>query len=280
MSSETASWAQKRRSANTDFDCPSDTRKVEHLLAAFEEAQKPATYLALDISKASLDQNVGYLIDRHCSSTSKVRCAGIWGTFENGREWISEQLQGPRLFLSLGSVLCNDEFQPAVQHLKEWKDVMRPGDLLLVGMDGHTAEADKDKIEDAYHSQPELARKFFLTGFEHANKLLGADLFQPQDWEFSCRLEHGDLATRHRVFFEPNKDVTCGELDISIKAGEKYEWFDSHKYGENNVRLMCTKAGLSVVQVLKLPESEFRESSSSHFVTPTLHFPFPSNCAE
>jgi hypothetical protein len=44
-----------------------------------------------------------------------------------------------------------------------------------------------------------------------------------------------------------------------IQKGEEFDWFDSHKYGEDNVRLMCYKAGLSVIDVWQAPNSEFRQ---------------------
>jgi hypothetical protein len=44
----------------------------------------------------------------------------------------------------------------------------------------------------------------------------------------------------------------------AICAGEEFDWFDSHKYGEGGVQMMCSKAGLSVLDVWKAPDSEFR----------------------
>ncbi|KAK2596679.1 hypothetical protein QQS21_006254 [Conoideocrella luteorostrata] len=235
-----------------------DTRKVEHLLAAFEKVKIPATYLALDISKESLKHNVGYLAKLHQEPDSWVTCAGIWGTFEDGQDFATRHIHGPRLFLSLGSVLCNDEWVRAVNHLKAWKAVMRPGDLLIAGMDAHMAADWTDKIEAAYHARGDLYRKFFLNGFSNINKSLGHDVFREEDWEFGCDLEDNPT-TRHRVYFRAKKNVECELLNRAIQAGEEVEWFDSHKYSESNVQLMCSKAGLSVVDVWKAQNSEFRQ---------------------
>lgn len=243
----------------TDHAClSSDTRKVEHLLAAFEKARIPATYLALDISKASLAHNVEFLVKKHHpENDSQVTCAGLWGTFEDGMDFV-QQIATPRLFLSLGSVLCNDPWPQALGHLKYWAQTLRSDDLLLVGMDAHLLPKDEKKIWGAYHSCDDLYKKFFLNGFEHANKLAGDKWFREEDWEFLAQLE-ASPTTRHRFFFRAKRDIELKKLGRTIKRGEELDWFDSHKYGEDSVRLMCRKAGLSVINVWQAPGSEFRE---------------------
>ncbi|KAG5946085.1 hypothetical protein E4U53_006632 [Claviceps sorghi] len=235
-----------------------DTRKVNFLLDAFERAKVSATYLALDISAASLAHNIGRLAELHSAPASHVTCAGIWGTFEDGQDFVARHIKGPRLFLSLGSVLCNDEWLRAVDHLKAWKKVMRPGDLLIAGMDAHMAEEFQDKIEAAYHAREDLCRKFFLNGFDNINRCLDHDVFVEANWQFCCELEHTPT-TRHRVYFRAKRNIECPLLNREIQMGEEVDWFDSHKYGENNVQIMCSKAGLSVVDVWKADDSEFRQ---------------------
>ncbi|UKZ76506.1 hypothetical protein TrVFT333_004212 [Trichoderma virens FT-333] len=234
-----------------------DTRKVEHLLASFEKARLEAIYLALDISKASLERSVGYLLNKHPAADAKVTCAGLWGTFQDGMAYV-QGIEGQRLFLSLGSVLCNDPWPEALSHLKYWAKALRPNDLLLVGMDAHLLPNDKDKIWAAYHSRDDLYHQFFLNGFDQVNKAIGEEWFQEEDWDFMAQLEDKPT-TRHRFFFRANKDVTIHKLGRTIKQGEELDWFDSHKYGEESVRLMCHKAGLSVISVWQAPNSEFRQ---------------------
>ncbi|KAI1017949.1 hypothetical protein LB504_004334 [Fusarium proliferatum] len=234
-----------------------DTRKVGYLLAAFEKGKVPAKYLALDISRSSLNHNVKYLVEQHPSPESSVTCAGIWGTFGDGMSYI-QKISTPRLFLSLGSVLCNDPWPEALAHLKFWADALRPDDLLLIGMDGHTLPNNKEKIWNAYHSCDDLYHKFFLNGFKHANRLAGEEWFREEDWELLAQLED-EPTTRHRFFFRAKKDVKLKKMSRIIQKGEEFDWFDSHKYGEDNVRLMCYKAGLSVIDVWQAPGSEFRQ---------------------
>lgn len=234
-----------------------DTRKVEHLLRNFERCQVPATYLALDISQASLQHNVHYVAARHAGKNDVVRCAGLWGTFEDG-ERFARNIASPRLFLSLGSVLCNDEWDKAVRNLQKWAEQMREDDLLLVGMDGHLVQQHREKIWAAYHTSGELYKKFFLNGFDHANRLVGQNWLTEDDWTFEAELEEHPT-TRHRFFFRANRDIRLDTSDRTIRAGEEFDWFDSHKYGERDVRIMCAKAKLEVIEVWCAPGSEFRQ---------------------
>ena len=211
----------------------------------------------MDISRSSLDHNIKYLVGQHPDHESSVTCAGIWGTFGDGMSYV-KKIETPRLFLSLGSVLCNDPWPEALSHLKFWADALRSNDLLLIGMDGHTLPGNKDKIWDAYHSCDDLYHKFFLNGFKHANRLAGEEWFHEEDWEFLAQLEE-EPTTRHRFFFRAKKDVKLEKMNRVIQKGEELDWFDSHKYGEINVRLMCSKAGLSVIDVWQAPGSEFRK---------------------
>lgn len=233
---------------------------MAHLLDAFEIADVPANYLALDISKASLEHNVKYLAERYSAVNSQVTCAGIWGTFQDGMDYV-QQIENQRLFLSLGSVLCNDPWPEALGHLKFWANTLRPNDLLLVGMDAHLLPNDKEKIWAAYHSCDDLYREFFLNGFKHANLLIGENWFHEEDWDFLAQLED-QPTTRHRFYFRAKREIKINKLGRTIEEGEEFDWFDSHKYGEDSVRLMCYKAGLSVIAVWQAPNSEFRESNN------------------
>lgn len=147
-------------------------------------------------------------------------------------------------------------------------------------MDAHLLPKDEDKIWKAYHSRDDLYRQFFLNGFNQVNKAIGEEWFQEEDWEFMAQLEE-QPTTRHRFFFRAKKDVTIHKLNRTLKAGEELDWFDSHKYGEESVRLMCHKAGLSVIDVMQAPGSEFSKyppqslSASEHRQTVKILFTNP-----
>ncbi|EFY90456.1 hypothetical protein J3458_000687 [Metarhizium acridum] len=237
-----------------------DTGKVSHLLGKLKtHAQVPITYCALDISKASLEANVTKLAKEHSGPGSTVNTIGLWGTFQQGQKFATEKVfDGRMIYLSLGSVLCNDEWDKAVEHLKGWKKVMRPDDLMLVGMDGHTAK-NKDqrkKLWDSYHKREALLEPFFENGYEVMNRSIGGRIFNNKNFEYHAEIED-EPTTRHRNWIIARKDIWCEATNSMIKAGQEYDWFDAHRYGPEKVREMCSQVELEVVKVWQAKGSHF-----------------------
>jgi uncharacterized SAM-dependent methyltransferase len=236
------------------------------LIAAFEKVGKRATYLGLDISKESLDHNIGYLADMARGQLDPiVTVAGLWGTFDDCLDRV-KQIPGPRLFLSLGSVLCNDEWPEAMKKIKQWASILRPEDVLLVGMDAHLAPRHRHKIKIAYHTHTELWDAFFSNGFKMMNEYVGEEWFRDEDWERHVDIEcDGDdrktpsTSTRHRFYFCAKRDIVFGTSGGMVRQGEEMDWFDSHKWHPSAVETMFSKAGLVVTQIWQAPKSEFRE---------------------
>lgn len=200
-----------------------------------------------------MDYNIGFLKEKHSQATSTVRCAGLWGTFEDGLQYV-QNIKGPRLFLSLGSVLCNDPWNEALKKVKDWAGILRPDDRLLVGMDAHLVPRDTEKIWAAYHTREDLYTRFFQNGFDYANRLVGETWFRYEDWEQLAELEN---PTRHRFYFRAKRDIQLGTTGRLVSKGEEIDWFDSHKYGQEDVEVMFDKAGLVATDIWRAPNSEF-----------------------
>lgn len=224
-------------------------------------------YLALDISKTSLESNLAELAPNH----KRVSCGGLWGDFGAGNNWVEDlDPARPRVLLSLGSVLFNNETSKAIADLKGWVALLRPQDLILAGMDGHSIKAHKDKVWAAYHAHPDLFNKFWSNGFDHANRLLGDDILNLDDWEVDADLDEEE--GRHRWFFTAKRDIRLkGPRDAPEKVlpkGTEMEWFDAHKHDADDVRDMCSKVGLEVSKIWKLPGSEMSEWTRNLFKCP------------
>lgn len=234
-----------------------------------EKRPRPSTYLALDISKASLTDNIEMLASKHVN----VTVGGLWGDFNHGLDYVAKLSEArPRAFLSLGSVLFNDNWDSAVAGLQNWAALLRPEDVVLAGMDGHSLRDHRDKIWAAYHARAvdDLFARFWANGFAHANRLLGEEWLRSEDWE--PRAEMDDKESRHRFFFRAKRDVVLGSSGKVLPAGQEMDWFDSHKHDEEVVKRMCAQAGLVVVNTWEAPGSEMRKFC---FVVLTL-FPCPS----
>lgn len=167
-------------------------------------------------------------------------------------------------------MLCNDPWPEALNKVRKWAKILRPSDMLFVGMDAHLVPRDSEKIWAAYHSREDLYRKFFLNGFDHANRLVGETWFHEKDWTLSAELEN---PTRHRFFLKANRDLQLGKTGRAVKKGEEIDWFDSHKYSQSDVETMFEKANLLATMVWQAPNSEFRRLSLSEYpFTSPSHF--------
>ncbi|KAK3390089.1 hypothetical protein B0H63DRAFT_557112 [Podospora didyma] len=188
-----------------------------------------------------------------------------------------------RVLLSLGSVLCNDAWARAVSHLEAWaRTLTEPDDFILAGMDGHDQlPAHREKLWAAYHfdadeteegtmvassssssfsSSDDLFSQFWCNGFTHANRLLGANVFRPEEWavrgavvplmDIPRGLSGGAC---HRFIFTYTGVAAAAaaarhgdSAGLHLAAGQTMDWFDAHKYGPELVREMCGEAGLVV----------------------------------
>lgn len=79
-------------------------RKVQILLQALEDAGKEIDYYALDLSKEELERTLAQV-----PSFRRVRCHGLLGTYDDGREWLKQPSISarPKCVMSLGSSIGN-----------------------------------------------------------------------------------------------------------------------------------------------------------------------------
>jgi uncharacterized SAM-dependent methyltransferase len=237
-----------------------DTRKVAHLLAIFDRLDIPATYLALDISRDSLARGVGDIACRY----DHIQCVGLWGSFNDMHLYLRHLDDRPRLFLSLGSVLFNDATEKAVKSLRTWAKRLRDQDMILAGMDGHRAPEDYSKLMASYHGKggEDLWNRFWKNGFKRLNMIVGSKLFRLEDWEVHGKIQNSPTeGVSHQFTFEARRNVAMDVLGIKFAKGEKFDWFDAHKNGEDQVRQMCDEVGLEVVKVWKKPGSRMSKST-------------------
>lgn len=122
------------------------------LLQALEDAQKRVDYYALDLSRTELERTLAQLPGyRH------VRCRGLLGTYDDGREWLRrpENVSRRKCILSMGSSIgmkAQTSFEiltrkltvvpgnfnrgEGAEFLRNFADVLQHGDNMLIGLDG------------------------------------------------------------------------------------------------------------------------------------------------
>lgn len=83
----------------------SNLRKIKLLLQAFEDAGKEIDYYALDLSEQELSRTLAQL-----PTFQHVRCHGLLGTYDDGREWLLSPAHSAKrkCVLHMGSSIGNE----------------------------------------------------------------------------------------------------------------------------------------------------------------------------
>ncbi|KAI1107028.1 C-type lectin protein [Jackrogersella minutella] len=203
-------------------------RKVSLLLQALEDVGKKIDYYALDLSKEELSRTLAQVPTfRH------VRCHGLLGTYDDGREWLkTPQIVSKRkCVLSLGSSIGNFHRHEAASFLRGFADVLQPADSFLIGLDSCT--------DPSKHG---ITHRFILNGLVHANEILGHKAFDLDDWQVLGEYVYDNEGGRHQAFYSPLRDtVVLGE---TIKAQERVQVEQSLKYSKAGCSNLWRSAGM------------------------------------
>lgn len=211
-------------------------RKTKFLLDALEELGRPVDYFALDVSYPELQRTLRPVAEGHYRH---VRCFGLLGTYDDGRQWLQHpDLQArPKTILYLGSTLGNFQKPDAAQFLASFT----PANCsFLLGLDGCK---DPHLVSQAYNDPNGVNHRFVKNGLVRANKILGYDAFDLDSWGVSGSWDEDEGA--HSQYYHPVVDVS---LDgTHIPAGRRFLAVRSHKYDANDQHQLCQRAGLTVV---------------------------------
>ena len=168
-----------------------------------------------------------------------VRCYGLWGTYDDGLEWLKrpDNLVRPKCILSLGSSIGNFDRADAAIFLRDFATGLGPDDFLLVGIDGCQ---DGSKVYHAYNDRKGKTHEFVLNGLTHANHILNHTAFRVEDWKVVG--EYDKVAGRHHACVAPTCDVQV--LGVHVPAGESIQIEESFKYSPSQTRRLWDDAGL------------------------------------
>ncbi|KAI1116913.1 DUF323 domain protein [Nemania sp. NC0429] len=211
-------------------------RKIKYLLQAFEDAGKEIDYYALDLSEQELFRTLAQL-----PTFQHVRCHGLLGTYDDGREWLLSPAHSAKrkCVLHMGSSIGNFSPSDAAFFLRGFADILQPQDSLLIGVDSCTSPS---KIYHAYNDEEGITHEFILNGLRHANDLLGEPAFRLEDWKVIGEYVYDHEGGRHRAFYSPVRDtVVMGEL---IKAHERIQVEQSFKYSKGACDRLWKSAGV------------------------------------
>lgn len=168
-----------------------------------------------------------------------VQCYGLWGTYDDGLEWLKrpENADRPKTILSIGSSIGNFTREEAVGFVGQFADILKESDSFIVGLD---ACQDPEQVYHAYNDRDGVTHQFTLNGLHHANTLLGYEAFRIADW--TAHGEYDQECERHRAFVVPVKDTEV--LGFHVQKGEKVRIEESYKYNTAQSSHLWSEAGV------------------------------------
>ncbi|KAL0471934.1 L-histidine N-methyltransferase [Neurospora intermedia] len=214
-------------------------RKVNLLLEALDNAGKAVDYYALDLSREELERTLAQV-----PSYKHVKCHGLLGTYDDGRDWLKapENINRQKCILHLGSSIGNFNRSDAATFLKGFTDVLGPNDKMLIGVD---ACNDPARVYHAYNDKEGITHEFILNGLRNANEILGETAFIEGDWRVIGEYVYDEEGGRHQAFYAPTRDtMVMGEL---VRSHDRIQIEQSLKYSKEESERLWSTAGLEQV---------------------------------
>ncbi|KAF4630265.1 hypothetical protein G7Y89_g7876 [Cudoniella acicularis] len=214
-------------------------RKVSILLRALEAASKDVDYYALDLSKKELERTL-----EQVPHFKYVKCHGLHGTYDDGLDWLQmpENISRTKCVMSLGSSIGNFHRHEAAGFLRRFAEGLQSSDSMLIGLD---ATSDPGRVYHAYNDREGLTHKFILNGLVHANKILGEQAFNPEDWNIIGEYVFDGEGGRHQAFVSPKRNVHY--RGIRFMEEERIQIEQSLKYSPEETSKLWKNSGLREV---------------------------------
>ncbi len=226
--------------------------KTGLLLAALVHRQGAATYYPIDISATALEEARKHLLEQVPGTTVEVRL----GDYTDGLGRISAE-GTRRLVLYIGSSMGNFEPAAAQQLLKDVRQQLAPGDMLLLGLDLVKPIA---PLIAAYDDAKGTTAAFNKNVLTRLNQELGAN-FNLSKFRHKVRW-NGDLS-RIEMHLESLEQqivsISALDLDVPFRRGETIHTENSYKYTPDRVTSLLAGAGYGIVHSWTDPKQWFGE---------------------
>jgi len=211
----------------------SKTRRILKALGG-----EPTSYYPIEISPSALA-----MCARELGDIESVSIVGLERDYLDGLA-VAASCRRPMdrlLVLFLGSTVGNFEFPAAIRFLRQIREVLRPGDSLLLGTD---LEKAVPVMLDAYDDPLGVTAAFNLNLLARINRELDADFHLPQ-------FAHAAVFNRETHSIEMHIRSKCAQEVTIAKAGlsvqfERDEtiWTESsHKYSPEEIVSMAAHSG-------------------------------------
>ncbi|MGI8741907.1 MAG: L-histidine N(alpha)-methyltransferase [Bryobacteraceae bacterium] len=211
-------------------------QKTRYLLEALWKRQAGIRYYPIDVSSAALG---------HCAREleSVAQVFPIAGSYLRGLAAAVARRRSPErlLVLFLGSTIGNFEPEPAQAFLRELRDLLWPGDGLLLGTD---LVKSIDQLLLAYDDPAGVTAAFNLNLLARINRELGAN-FVLRNFQHQATYNTREDRIEMRLLSRVDQVVTIpgADCELELRAGETIWTESSHKFRLHQVHQMAADAG-------------------------------------
>ncbi len=225
--------------------------KTRRIIAAALAQQQSLAYHPIDISKSALEASAEAL-QREFPG---LLVEGIATDYFDGLHRISRSGAMHRLALFLGSNVGNFEPPETIRVLRALREVLEPGDALLLGAD---LRKDPAMLEAAYDDPLGITAAFNLNILVRINRELDGE-FDLESFSHLARYDETRGRVEMHVVSRVSQTVGIQALDLNVQfaQGESIHTESSYKYDEPAIRELATKSGFELSQTWSDAEHRF-----------------------
>jgi L-histidine N-alpha-methyltransferase len=224
--------------------------KTRTLLDALHDAGTLVRYVPVDVTERMVRDCAAELTEEYPG----LQVHGVIGDFERHLDRIPAAV-GPRIVAFLGGTIGN--FPPGSRRrvLREIRELLSPGDHLLMGTD---LVKDPAVLEAAYDDAQGLTAEFNRNLLSVLNRELDA-AFDPEDFDHVALFdrEHEWIEMRLRARREHTTLVRALDLPVHFEAGEEMRTEISAKFTPERLEADLSASGLELVRWLTDPDDLF-----------------------
>jgi dimethylhistidine N-methyltransferase len=231
-------------------------KKTRYLLESLSARQRNSySYFPIELSASALQS-----CKRELSDIAGVSIVGFEREYLDGLlEVAARREPGQQLLvLFLGSTIGNFEHPADTTFLREVRNILLPGDALLLGTD---LLKEIQRLIEAYDDPLGVTAAFDLNLLARLNRDLDAD-FVLENFEHVARFNenNGSIEMHLQSRVEQTANIPAADLTVSFEAGETIWTESSHKYTRSEVARLADAAQFEIAGQWIDHEWEFAES--------------------
>ena len=212
-------------------------RKTRWILEAVARKQR-TFYYPIEISASALQ-----MCERELGDIDAISIVGFEREYLDGLlAAASRRREGQKmLVLFLGSTIGNFDRPAALKFMCKVRDILEPGDHLLLGTDLEKPHA---QLIDAYDDELGVTAAFNLNLLSRINRELGGD-FDLSQFEHQALINHEarSVEMHLRSLKQQAVNIPEAELLVEFQEGETIWTESSHKYSAQEVCTLASETG-------------------------------------